>query len=467
MSGQFEINKYPGLTFGDSGVVAVLGVQTALLRQHFDPFPQPEWTRKAARLLNVLPVNMRVGIADRISSSIGNSKDDFEKFDTEGAATWVTDGYPAEKYPGVVIGAPGLSATFLSVLLGAPFLPQPLLLNARRDFKPDNAQGYLDAGTEITEPLLANNPSIEATIHFDPVHDRFLIKRVVFVRMKFLELPKAYRRFIENRLLPGSPVILLDCGYKWLRAKVSDRLYFQLGGLGGISAMEYIEETEALRTYRKKWGAPDDATWKIDGEYVEGPESEWGSSGTMLDDAEKVAAEHGQIPVRVRHNHPIELSSKVFKLHRRMWQGTERPDSIYVGVFTHTEPRFPMVTGCLPLWLPFITDENVAQADEIIGEWRDNCAILKSDGTAYMTLHPSFCAPPDIVYLPTWRELLKKYFREVKILGIDPGRYPFDLGSYVTMYPAIIKAAKEAAYPGTPFRRPTPIELQATLLNEK
>jgi len=455
--------RFPGLTLGDSALVALLASQTVLQRRHFDPFPRPSSVRILTRVLNQLPQAYRIAIADWISSSIGRPHEEFKKIDPVKLAAWVLSGYPAERYPGLIMGAPGLAAIFLSGLTGFPFLPQPLLFNARRDMRPDDSAAYLEAGREITEPVLAMHPALEATVHFDPLHDRFLIRRVVFVRFKFLELPPAYKSFIERRLVPGSPVILLDCRYRWLRAEVSERLYFQLGGLGGVSAEEYLEETEALRNYREEWGAPSDASWRIDKAFVEGPESEWGSTGPFLDEAAVEARSAGHHPIRVIHHHPGDLSRLVFRLYKHCWQGSERPKDVYVAAFTHTEPRFPLVTGSLPIWLPFITDDNVTLVTEILDEWRAARGMKEPTGTAYVTLHPSFCAPPDIVQLSTWRDVFSRYFSEVRFPGIDPGRYPYDLGSYVAMYPELVDAAKKASYPGTPFRRPTTTEMTEIL----
>lgn len=453
----------PCLTFADSGVIALRGAQTALERHHFDPFPQAPSARTFARILNKLPLALRIRIADRISSLIGQPADKFGEIDPDGIAAWALSGYPAERYPGLIIGAPGLAAVFLSALTGFPFLPQPYLFNARRDMRPDDAQAYMDAGRELAEPLLARHRSIEATIHFDPVHDRFLIGRVVFVRIKFLDLPNSFRVFIKKRLIPGSPVILLDCRYSWPRAEVSKRLYFQLGGLGGITPQEYLEESEGLKDYRSQWGAPSDADWTIDHAYHEAPESEWGTVGNFLDQAGEEAKKQGHKVLRIVHDHPGDLSRLVFRLHRKVWQGSDRPKNVYIGVFTHTEPRFPTVTGSLPIWLPFNTNENVELANDILARWRERLLIRKPQGTVWMSLHPSFCNPPDIASLETWRSMLSKYFENVNFAGVDPGRYPADLGSYVMMYPALVNAAAKNRYSGTPFRRPTNTELEEYL----
>lgn len=447
-------NHPPGLTTADSAVVALRGVWSILEEEHFDPFPQPDNLRALARFLNRMPLAWRIKIADFLSASIGHHYSAFEEIDPESSAEWVTGGYKKEKYPGVILGAPGLAAVFLSGLTGYPFLPQPLLYNARRDMSKDDAQAYLEAGREIASPLVKKNPGIEATIHFDPVHDRFLIGRVVFVRLKYLYLPTAYSDFIEKRLEPGSPVILLDCKYPWLRAEIEDRLFFQLGGLGGISPDEMIDESETLKSYRKRWGASSEASWDIDYTYSEGPESEWGSTGPFLDQASETAARFGHKPIRVSHNHPGELSKRVFKLHLNQWDGPGEPENLYIAVFTHTEPRFPYSTGTVPFWLPFITDDNIPLLEEMLEEWKSHSRSGEKSGKVYMTLHPSFCSPPDLVRLETWKSILGNYFNEIHFPGVDPGRYPSDLGCYVMMYPEMVHLAKMHKYQGNPFKKP-------------
>ncbi|MCX6644864.1 MAG: hypothetical protein NTY09_00680 [bacterium] len=453
----------PGLTIGDSAVIALRGSWTVLQKSHFDPFPQPEHLRVLARFLNRMPLSWRVKFADYISASIGHPHTDFQKIDPESSARWVIDGFPQKKYPGVILGAPGLAAVFLSGLTGFPYLPQPLLYNARQDMSRDNAQAYLEAGQEIAEPLVKKYPGIEATIHFDPVHDRFLIGRVVFVRLKYLNLPKAYADFIKHRLEPGSPVILLDCKYNWLRAKVADRLYFQLGGLGGISPQEMIDESEALKSYRARWGAPADADWDINYEYSDGPESEWGSTGPFLDEAFELATQSGHKPILASHNHPGELSERIFNLHLNQWTGADKPKNVYIAVFTHTEPNFAYTTGAIPLWLPFITDDNIPLLEEILDSWRRMSGSDNPSGTVYMTLHPSFCSPLDLVSLETWKTILGKYFKEIRFPGIDPARYPSDLGCYVLMYPEMVSLAKKNKFQGNPFKTPSIDDLEKFL----
>lgn len=444
---------------GDSAVIALMACQSVLSDCHFDPYPQPELARTAAVFLNKLPQQARVKIADYISRTIGHPREDFLKIDPESSARWVTDGYDKPKYPGVILGAPGLSLTFLSGLTGYPYLPQPMLFNARRDIALDDSRGYVEAGMELCKPFLEKHWDMEATIHYDPVHDRFLIRRLVFVRLKYLSMPQAYVDFLLNRLEPGSPVILLDCRYQWPRAEVSERCFYQLGGLGDVPAMDYLEEPPYLKTYREEWGGKSDSGWMVDYPFAEGPESEWGSTGNFLDEAFIAASELGHLPVRVVHSHPGELSGKVFRLYLNCATEQYRIQDVYIASFTHTEPKFPLTSGKLPLWVPFITRDSLNLACDVLEEWWKITGRTTPDGTAWVSLHPSFCSPPDIIGLDEWESRLSKYFRDVKFPGIDPEKYPADLGSYVMMHPALVKITEDEKYPGTAFKKPSVEEL--------
>lgn len=455
--------KPPCLTYGDSSVVALRAVQAALARRDFNPFPQPPLARLLAKLLNNLPFALRVRVADRVSASIGHPARDFDRIDPTASGKWVTSGYTAERYPGLILGAPGLAVTFLSALTGFPFLPQPLLFNARRNIRLDDAEGYMNAGAELAEPLVRKHPETEATIHYDPVHDRFLIRRLVFIRLKFLSLPPAYAAFIKQRLIPGAPVILVDCESLWPRAEVSRRLFFQLGGLGGITPQDYLEESQALKDHREQWGAPKDASWGVKRAFQNGPESEWASSGSFLDEAAECTRKAGHRALRFKHDHPAELSKVVFDIYRHCWQGSSPPRDVYVAAFTHIEPRFPLVTGSLPIWLPFITDDSLDLARNILTDWRRRLPSDGPEGTAYVTLHPSFCSPPDMVPLDAWRSLLSGFFEEVRFIGVNTRKYPADLAGYTSMYPAAVATMRRKASSVTCFRRPALAELEETL----
>ena len=463
MSPKSPVPSPPSLTMGDSAVVALRGCQSVLEGRHLDPFPQPTYARILGGLVNKFPKNIRILAADRISASIGHPGAYFAGIDPAKSAEWVVRGYPKEKYPGVILGAPGLAVTFLSGITGFPYLPQPLLYNARKDMDPDNAEAHLREGLALASSLLKKFSDIEATVHFDPVHDRFLIRRLVFIRLKYITLPEAYIDFIKNHLEPGSTVILPDCSYPWPRAEVSERCFYQLGGLGGIPPYDFLNEENYLKEYRAEWWGSKNANWKVGHEFRESPESEWGTVGDFIEEAGNVADRLGHRVIRVGHNHPQELSRLVFDLYRKCHAGSSEISGVYLGTFTHTEPRFPLISGLLPLWVPFITNDGLEFSVETIKNWQGTDGISPSRTDAYITLHPSFCSPPDIVNLDEWKSRLGGFFREINFLGNDQSKYPEDLGAYVRMYPDVLKWSGRLAKKEASFKIPTFEKLASVL----
>ncbi|HEX9746586.1 MAG TPA: hypothetical protein VGB30_14300 [bacterium] len=459
MSSRSTVSFPPGITKGDSALAALMGSQAALDRMQFDPFPQPKSIRLLTNLLNKLPESMRVQVIDRITLTIGHQEKVLEDIDVVKSAQWVVRGYHAEKYPGVILGAPGLSAGFLSALTGFPFLPQPLLYNVIKRFKADDAAGYLEYGKYAAEKILANNRNVEAIVHYDPVHDRFLIKQLMFIRLKYAKLPEAYRVFIRDRLIDNAPVIILHCGYRWHRAKIGENCYWQLGGLGGVDSTEYIDQEEYLVRYREKWGGSPGTGWDIPYEYETGPESEWGTSREFIDDAVDIAESYNRTVIQEYHEHPSELSKKIFDLYRQCQQDHHAINSMYIATFTHTDTYFPIAAGVLPIWSPFITKDSVEFIDGAIGEWRKKAGMTDPAGDVYMSMHPSFCNPPDLVDIGEWEKMLGKYFKRVIFPGIARNKYPSDLGAYVNVHPALKKIGDSISLDNVPFRRPSVSEL--------
>jgi hypothetical protein len=59
------------------------------------------------------------------------------------------------------------------------------------------------------------------------------------------------------------------------------------------------------------------------------------------------------------------------------------------------------------------------------------------------------------VSLDSWRSLFSGYFEDVRFLGVDLRKYPADISAYVSVYPAVVKAAREFALAAPPFNSPT------------
>jgi hypothetical protein len=82
-----------------------------------------------------------------------------------------------------------------------------------------------------------------------------------------------------------------------------------------------------------------------------------------------------------------------------------------------------MNTALLPLWLPFNCEDS---HDFLLSVTN----VLRSHWDVWISLHPSFCRPPDLVEIRRWRKALER-FNGIHWLGTDPDSFPADVMSYV------------------------------------
>ena len=142
-----------------------------------------------------------------------------------GAYDRVVDGVG---YPAIVLGAPSGGIAYLSALLRAPFLPGHFLLSFADPTDPDDVDAYQSHGARLIDPILQRNPDLLAVNHYDPLHDRFLVKNSNHVRLKLLDLPQAYRDFISAHLAPDGVLLLANCSYPWQQYEIGDQHFFQV-----------------------------------------------------------------------------------------------------------------------------------------------------------------------------------------------------------------------------------------------
>jgi hypothetical protein len=57
--------------------------------------------------------------------------------------------------------------------------------------------------------------------------------------------------------------------------------------------------------------------------------------------------------------------------------------------------------------------------------------------------------------------MLSGFFGEIKFLGVDPRRYPTDIASYVSMYPAVVEEARKLSTGDRVFRNPSADEIES------
>ena len=421
------------ITIGDSSTVVVRGVSALLKDTEFDPFLVSPLQRIGASALNHLPSKVRKIAMEFFSAGLGVDFKVAEQIKTDELTGWVVSEYPKRKYDCIIVGAPSGGVGHLASLVGAPFLTQHFLFSFRGHFPIDNSLHYLDECRGASETILRNNPDLSAIIHYDPIHDRFLVKKTGYVRVKLLNFPQTYRRFLKESLNPNGTIILIGCQYPWLQYEIADRLYYQLGGLGGVTPQEYYDGSERIENYIKREKHIGDfrssgfthRNWLLKGyEPEEHPESEWGLIKTLADDVRNFATMNSFKVVELELDHPDELSEIVFNAFGDLIK-KEHPDRgprIFLDSFTNSSPAFNRKVSARPLWLPFICDDSFEFACRIMDKQPENTEIL-------LALHPTFSDPFDLTSLESWQKYLVR-FRKVRYIAVNPRAYPTDLTEY-------------------------------------
>src|SRR5262249_51172650 len=158
---------------------------------------------------------------------------------------WVVDQYPRRQYPAVFIGSSNGAAMHLCCAMGAPWLPQTLLVPVRRaGVDLDDIPGIAAATMQSARELLQANPELALYQMHDPNQDRLMSRLMAYFRVKRLELGATYERFIEDTLAPGGTLVLLECRLAAPAARLGPRHFFQTGGLGDIPLEEYVRGSD-------------------------------------------------------------------------------------------------------------------------------------------------------------------------------------------------------------------------------
>ena len=381
--------------------------------------------------LHFFPPQVRIaGIEWGMSISLGSSPHALDHFTAASLPEWCISQYPTRQYDAIVIGAPNGGAAHLAALLGAPFLTTSFdLVIHHHPIDPDNIDAYVAIGTQLADKILAapGADTIEVIDHYDPIHDRALVKYANFIRVKLVTLPAAYQRFIHDHLAPGGALVIIDPDYPWPQYVVGKRSYFQVGGLGAVPPAEYLSR------------------WRMDLPVQERPESEWGCPVEFAAAVRTFAGNQGIKVIDIRLPHPQDYGILAY---RAYLAAGARSREIMFDCFNYQNPYTNVQTGIPALWLPFNTADSLAAVREFI--------TGKTFDRIYLALVPSFARCPDTTSVKSWDDLLAGH-GAVSLVGIDPHAYPADPLAPFRFVRAMTKLRDE-------YRLPTPLHLTPTAL---
>jgi len=388
----------------DSGTRVVREVAEALTGEGRSVLECYPWgSRTFLGLVSLFPSATRIRLIEwGTRLSVGHDVEDAGRLRVDALPRWCVGQYPQDdrRYEAIVVGSPNGAVAHLAALLGAPFLTTSFGLAFRRPtIDAEDHLAYLESGRAVVDSILATNgdDGFELIVHYDPLHDRSMVRYVDFVRVKFRTLPACYQEFIDRHLAAGGRLILIDCAYAWPQYELRDRAYVQIGGLGGIPPETFLER------------------WPLELPLLTRRESEWGCPEGFAASIDQFAADRGIETIEISFERPWEYSLLAYDAYSAC-EGV-RDRSLLIDCFNHLNPRTNVETGTPALWLPFNTEEGPALVEEALRG--------KAFDWIGFALLPSFAESPDTAALEPWLDLLSQH-GDVELVGIDPDRFPTD-----------------------------------------
>lgn len=350
-------------------------------------------------LLSLFPEGVRIaGIELGMALGVGEHPKKIDSFAPQDLLHWCISQYPKRSYRAIMIGSPNGAIAHIAALLEAPFLCSSFGISFRRpQIKPEDLERYHQFGQAIIERLKGKVPGFEIINHYDPIHDRNLVKFVNRIRLKLRVIPQEYRAFIRENLEDQGTVILVNCRYPWWQYQIGEGIYVQIGGLGGISSEEFV------------------ARWPLEAPLVRRPESEWGCPQDFADSVREFCSSAHIRLLEVALDHPEHYSLLAYQAYLRC-QNVRR-EEILIDCFNHQNPRTNIITGIPGLWVPFNTTDSLEFAR---GFMKD-----KKFKKIYFTVLPSFAQTPDTPPLKEWFKAFQGR-GELKLLGVNPRTFPAD-----------------------------------------
>jgi hypothetical protein len=347
--------------------------------------------------------------------------------DLERVAEWAARRYGDRRYPAVLLGSSNGALTHLAAACGVPWLPQTLLVPVRRPgADPQDLSAALDFGVRHARRLLDPNPGVALHHMHDANQDALSASQMAYFRVKWHALPRAYERFLQQRLEPGAPVVVVADRSSWPVTRLSGRHVFQLGALGGMSPQEYLSAPDAP--------AADDTA----------AEAEWGFAEPLLDELRRWGQRHGHPVVELRYDHPQDPSAAVAETFRRWVRDRgERAERLLVSSFIVHDPWRTVSSASVPFWTYFPTQ----RAADDLGSYLDRAGYDEID----ILLFSHGVESRGLVGARDWQRLADRAGTRGRLIGVDAGRFPADFTVFAR-YAAALRRLPKAARPWSPLR---------------
>lgn len=387
----------------DSATVLHGGLAAALRGEPFPHLDNGTPMAAAVRAAGKLPWSILRHLYTRIGASEGLDPTQLDRVDMDAVAGWLADGYPDRQYPGVLIGSSNGAVAHLAAAMQTPWLPGTVLVPVSRVADPTRPDDALAFGRRHAPRFLDANPGVTLHHMHDHVQDELMVARMTYFRTKWSTLPKAYARFLRERLAPGAPVVLVEDTSSWPVVRVDDRHLFQTGAQGGCDPETYLREPHAPR--------PDD----------QAPEAEWGADPGLSAAVETWCAANGHPLIRVSYHGPQTPAHAVATVMRDWYRSRgEAADRLLVPSFIVGDPWRTLATASVPYWTFFSVqpalralDDHLARSDP----YRTVDVLLFQHGADSEGI-----ATPD-----QWEAVVRRHGAEPRFPALDRRKFPHDI----------------------------------------
>lgn len=351
----------------------------------------------------------------------------------------------------VMIGSANGALAHLCAAMRAPWLPQTFLIPLRRhSIDPDDIHAGIEYGREAARPMLDNNPELVLHHMHDPDHDRLMVRRMSYFRVKRTSLGDTYSRFLEEKMRAGATIYLIDCGFTWSASQVGERHFFQLGGAGGVTDNEYLNGSERVSRFLEREGSSLQR-WHAPAADTVTPEGEWGFQPQLGHETVALARRHGSKVVRISFDDPEDMSPLVADFYRWWYeQRGIRTNHLLTGSFIFLDPYWTLRTGSVPFWLVFNGRRSSGHLNRYLSE-------VSPYDHIYTMLLSNGVNPIEGVSIDDWRAVLERASVSGEFVGVDEDRFPYDFASFLRYNAALQKQV--------PFRHETPAPATAAELD--
>lgn len=416
-----KLRSYPFESQESSSPIVTRAVAAGLVGQFHEPYLLAYWKQLGLRIIGHLPQKVALFTIPRFEALGGLSHNKISHITIDDLVDERLQDYAKlnTKFPCITVGsALGGASAHLSLALGGPFLPQPFVLTLLGGSANGDVSTYFNRSINLAKSITKNNPHILAIQHFDPVHDQWMTRHVNHLRLKLLSLPDSYAKFIEEHLIPGGAICYLDCQAQWLRYRINDQCFFQVGGWGDIPADEYLSGSERLKQFSKKIGSSIHNWQLMEFPIEKGPESEWGSEPAMLDSLMDFCNRKGFQFLHIKLPDPEDFSRLAYYcLNYNLEKEERKPSGILIEMFSQFDPMTIRNSGLLPIWLVFNTHRSKQFLESML-------LNIDKEKPVFFSPLVTFTHTPDIVPWIEWEKTLQD-FQWINV-GARKSHYPAD-----------------------------------------